>query len=415
MVKISELKARQVFDSRGYPTIEAEITLLDGSVGSFITPSGASTGSKEALELRDHERYFLGRGVLKAIAHVHEEIAEVLKGKNFSSQLELDSALINLDGTENKSRLGANATLAVSGAFFHALAKHQKRKLYDNGDQQFWLPRPMVNVLNGGAHANNGLDIQEFMIIPTNASSFSHAMRMVAEVFYALKSSLQTLGLSTGVGDEGGFAPKLKSNEQALDLLSSATEKSGFRLGQDICFGLDVAANEMKEGDQYRLNDQLLDQAELLGWYQKVTGQYPICSIEDPFGENDYEGFILIQKELGSKIQIIGDDLFVTQEKYLLEGIKNHYANGILIKMNQVGTISETLKTTKVAQDFGFKTIISHRSGDTEDTTIADLAVYTKAGQIKTGSLCRSERVAKYNRLLRIEEELGPRAKLWQG
>lgn len=417
MVKINELKARQVFDSRGNPTIAAQIFLEGGGSGTFITPSGASTGKKEALELRDGDKSrFLGRGVLVAIGHVNHEIKNAIKGHSFASQEEFDSLLIRLDGTENKSRLGANALVAASGAFFHAMADHKNQPLYDNGEKEFLLPRPMINVLNGGAHADNDLDVQEFMLIPLWSSSFSESMRIAAEAFYALKSILQSLGLSTAVGDEGGFAPKLRSNEQALDLLSEAVEKAGFRIGRDFNFALDVAANEIYEGeDRYRLNGQVLDREQLLCWYQKIVSQYPICSIEDPFAEDDHQGFSQIVKRLGSQIQIIGDDLFATNEKYLMDGIKNNYANGILIKMNQIGTISETIKTTKMAQDFGFKTIISHRSGDSEDTTIADLAVFTRAGQIKTGSLSRSERVCKYNRLLKIEEELGLKARLWHG
>lgn len=412
MVKINELKARQVFDSRGMPTVEAEILLEGGGHGLFICPSGASTGSKEALELRDHDQHkFLGRGVLKAVSHIKNDIAHAIKGKSFADLRELDLLLIDLDGTENKSHLGANATLSVSGAFFKALADQHNRPLYDHKGEHFLLPMPMVNVLNGGAHADNGLDIQEFMLVPTGAKSFSEAMRLIAEVFYSLKASLKSLGLSTAVGDEGGFAPKLSSNEQALDLLSSAVIKAGFSLGTDLSFALDVAANELKKGQKYQLNGQIIEPEELFSWYRKVISQYPISSIEDPFAEDDYVSFAHMNKELGSKIQIVGDDLFVTNEKYLMEGIKNHYANAILIKMNQIGTISETINTTKMAKNHGIKTIISHRSGDSEDTTIADLAIFLSAGQIKTGSLSRSERVSKYNRLLRIEEELGEKAR----
>jgi enolase len=414
MAKIIKLKARQVFDSRGYPTVEAEILLEKNSLGRFICPSGASTGSKEALELRDHEAWFMGKGVLKAVSHINQEIANNILGRSFKDQEELDKFLIDLDGTENKSRLGANAILPVSGAFFHAIAAYEKRALYDQGQEIFILPRPMVNVLNGGVHADNNLDIQEFMLVP-KAKTFSEAMRMVAESFYALKSILKSRGLSTAVGDEGGFAPKLKSNEEALDLLSKAVQMAGFALHKDLSFALDIAANELHVNNKYKLNNKYLDQEELLNWYEKISLQYPICSIEDPFSENDFLGFSKIVKSLGSKIQIIGDDLFVTNEKYLSLGIKNNYANGILIKINQVGTISETIKAIKLAKDHKFFTIISHRSGDSEDTTIADLAVLTSAGQIKTGSLARSERVCKYNRLLKIEEELGDKACLWQG
>jgi enolase len=412
MVKITELKARLVFDSRGIPTVEADVVLEDKSFGSFITPSGASTGKKEALELRDHEKQFLGRGVNQAISHIYNDITNAVVGKSFANQQVLDSKLIELDGTENKSRLGANAILSVSGAFFHALAKHEKRAAYDQGQKQFVLPRPMVNVINGGAHANNGLDIQEFMLVPVGADSFKEAICMVAEVFYALKAQLKAKGFSTAVGDEGGFAPKLSSNEQALDFLCEAALESGLK--NHMSFALDVAANEMYESQKYRLNGHHLDREELLGWYQKIISQYPICSIEDPFFEEDFVGFSQMVNRFGSQIQVIGDDLFVTNEKYLMTGIKEHLANGILLKMNQVGTVSETIATANLAKEHGFKTIVSHRSGDSEDTTIADFAVLISAGQIKTGSLSRSERVSKYNRLLRIEEELGNKAKLWQ-
>lgn len=416
MVKVSGLAARQVFDSRGNPTVEASITLDHGASGCFITPSGASVGKKEALELRDGDAAkFLGRGVSKAIQHVRGEIHAAIVGKSFENQQALDETLIRLDGTENKARLGANAILAVSGAFFRARASLEQRPLYRNSlaSREALLPLPLVNVINGGAHANNDVDIQEFMIAPSGAASFSEAMRMVAEVFYALKALLQKQGLSTAVGDEGGFAPALQKNEQALDLLMAAIEKAGLKAGSQIKLALDVAASELYDEarDTYRLNGQSIHRDDLLSWYEKMSKQYPICSIEDPFYEEDYAGFSSMMKKIGSSVQIVGDDLFVTNEKYIRLGIEHRYANAVLVKMNQIGTMSETLNATALAHAAGLKAIISHRSGDSEDTTIADLSVLTSAGQIKTGSMSRSERVAKYNRLLRIEEELGSSAR----
>lgn len=413
MFTISDIKARQVFDSRGTPTVEADVFLKDGSCGRFITPSGASVGKKEALELRDNDKnYFSGKGVLKAIDHIHSEIKQRLVNKSFASVFEFDRALIELDGTENKSRLGANAILAVSGAFFHALAHASKKPLYKNSDEQYVMPLPLVNVINGGAHANNGLDIQEFMLVPNGASTFKDAMRMVAETFYALKSLLIQKGLSTAVGDEGGFAPALRSNEEALDLLMTAIENAKFTPKKDLSLALDVAASELFDDEKktYRLNKSTMDSAAFLAWYEKIARAYPICSIEDPFHEDDHHGFFMMTKALGSRLQIVGDDLFVTNERFIREGIEKHLANAVLIKMNQIGTVSETLSSVKLTQDAGFRAIISHRSGDSEDVTIADLAVLTRAGQIKTGSMSRSERCAKYNRLLRIEEEVGSNA-----
>jgi enolase len=415
MIKISEIAARQVFDSRGIPTVEADVLLDGGGFGRFITPSGASVGKKEALELRDKDQSkFLGKGVLHAVSHIRQEIAQKIVNHPIEDQNMLDDILCALDGTENKSRLGANAILAVSGAFFHAVAHKKKIPLYRNGKthEPFLLPLPLVNVINGGAHANNGLDIQEFMIVPNGAATFKEAMRMVAETFYALKAHLQAYGLSTAVGDEGGFAPQLKSNEHALDLLMMAVTKAGLIPGTDIKFALDVAASELydEKNKHYRLNGRKITQTELLFWYENIIGHYPICSIEDPFYEEDFVGFAEMVKTLGHRVQIVGDDLFVTNEKYIRLGIQEHLANAVLIKMNQIGTMSETINAVDVAQSAGFRAIISHRSGDSEDTTIADLAVLMRAGQIKTGSLSRSERTAKYNRLLRIEEELGPLA-----
>lgn len=415
-MKIRRLQARQVLDSRGSPTVEVEISLDNKGWGRFITPSGASCGSKEALELRDNDaNIFNGRGVSKAVSNINTLINSALSNKEINSQAELDNLLIELDGTPNKSHLGANAILAVSAAFMHACSSGEGKPLYRylNKDR-FIMPMPLVNVINGGAHANNNLDIQEFMLVPVSANSFSTALRMCAEIFYALKKDLSAIPMSTSVGDEGGFAPALKNNEQALELLEKAVINAGYKPAVDIKFALDVAANELYDVNEckYRIENKLLDTDSMLSWYKDLTAKFPICSIEDPFYEDDHQAFSLITSELGSKIQIVGDDLFVTNERLIAEGIKNKYANSVLIKMNQIGTITETLKAINLAKNSNFTTIISHRSGDSEDTTIADLAVMTNAGQIKTGSMCRSERVAKYNRLIKIEDELGSAAKI---
>lgn len=413
MAKIIELKARQVFDSRGIPTVEAEIFLEGGGLGRFITPAGASVGKKEALELRDGDpSRFSGRGVERALSNIRTEIKKTVLNRVIAHQEELDHILIEVDGTPNKSRLGANAILAVSGAFFHAVAHQKQQPLYvSSRTKKAIMPLPLVNVINGGAHANNDLDIQEFMLVPSGANSFRDAMNMMAETFQALKSILEAEKMSTAVGDEGGFAPRIGRNEHALDLLLRAVEKAKFSPGVDIHFALDVAANEIYDeaSGKYHLNQQLLDRNELLAWYEKMVSLYPIISIEDPFHEDDHVGFSSMVSSLGKKLQVVGDDLFVTNERLIREGIEHHYANAVLIKMNQIGTITETINATRLAQSAGFNAIISHRSGDSEDCTIADLAVFLDAGQIKTGSLSRSERVAKYNRLLRIEEELGER------
>ncbi len=412
MAKIKKISARQIFDSRGVPTVEADVYLDDGAIGRFATPAGASCGSKEALELRDNNMdKYQGKGVSQAVNNISKEISQALIGHNFN-QAQLDDCLIKLDGTANKSRLGANAILAVSGAFFHAQAHAQKLPLYQCYGEACLLPMPLVNVINGGAHANNGLDIQEFMLVPTGAACLSEALRCVAEIFYSLKSLLKTRGFSTAVGDEGGFAPALNNNEAALELLMIASKQAGYEPGQSVFFAMDVAANEMfdQAKQAYRVNNLYLDHLELLNWYKKLADNFPICSIEDPFHETDYHAFMLISKEMESRMQIVGDDLFVTNIKYIQQGIEYKYANSVLIKMNQIGTISETLAAIGLAKKAGLNTIISHRSGETEDTTIADLAVLSAAGQIKTGSMSRSERLAKYNRLLRIEEELGNRA-----
>ncbi len=415
MVRISSIRARLVFDSRGIPTVEADVSLDGGGFGRFITPSGASVGKKEALELRDNvATAFLGKGITTALTNIRKHISKAVVDQWYADQGEFDQALIDLDGTPNKSRLGANAILAVSGAFFHALASRYQKPLYLMGNEKesFLMPLPLVNVINGGAHADNGLDVQEFMIVPSGASSFSEAMQMVAETFYALKSLLKSKGLSTAVGDEGGFAPKLRSNEEALDLLMTAIESARLKPKTEMKLALDVAANELydEETKKYRLNGNNFDSVALLNWYQQISRQYPICSIEDPFFEEDTQGFSMMMKALGSDLQVVGDDLFVTNERYIREGIEHHLANAVLIKMNQIGTMSETIRAVELTKSANFRAIISHRSGDSEDTTIADLAVLTRAGQIKTGSISRSERTAKYNRLLRIEDELGKRA-----
>lgn len=423
MVFITNVKARQVFDSRGTPTIEAEVHLSGGAWGRFITPSGASVGKKEALELRDGDAArFFGKGVSKALANIEQHIKKVIVEKSFHDSATLDRCLIELDATPNKTRLGANAILAVSGAFFRAIAEYEKRPLYQGLEHKgpFIMPMPLVNVINGGAHANNGLAIQEFMMVPVGASSFSEAMRMMAESFYALKTILHKTGLSTAVGDEGGFAPNLATNEQALLLLQQAVEKAGYTPGKHIAFALDVAASEIyDEATQtYRMDGQQLRREQVLDFYGDLINRFPIISIEDPFAEDDKAGFALMTKQLGSRVQVVGDDLFVTNQIYIKEGIENRYANAVLIKINQIGTISEAIQATKLTQEAGLKAIMSHRSGDTEDTTIADLAVLTGTGQIKTGSMSRSERIAKYNRLLRIEEELAGQAQFkhfWSG
>lgn len=410
-VTIRDVWARQVYDSRGYPTVEALITLSGGAEGRFITPSGASLGKKEALELRDKDEHkFQGKGVLKAIDNIKNIIRKALLGKTFLNAHDFDNFLIELDGTKNKSHLGANAILPVSGAFFHAWAYNFGHPLYSfNNTEAHILPMPLVNVINGGAHADNNLDIQEFMIVPIGASNFADSMAMVAEVFLSLKSLLKNANFSTTVGDEGGFAPQLKNNEHALDLLLEAINKAGFTTNTHFALALDVAANEIFDEARklYLVDNNSLTSEELLDWYEDLITKYPICSIEDPFAEDDITSFQAMTKKLGKRLQIVGDDLFVTNQELIRVGIENHYANAVLIKVNQIGTITEAIDATRLTQDAGLAAIISHRSGDTEDTTIADLAVLTNAGQIKTGSLSRSERVAKYNRLLRIEEELG--------
>jgi enolase len=415
MPVIDVIKARQIFDSRGTPTVQVEIHLADGGMGEFKTPSGASTGKKEALELRDGGARFGGKGVSQAVMHIQGEITRAVKGVNFSAQSELDRLLVELDGTPDKSRLGANAILPVSAAFAKALADHHGTPLYQSlaSEKPCILPVPLINVLNGGAHADNGLEVQEFMLVPWGAPTFSESMRWGAECFYALKSVLKQKGLSLAVGDEGGFAPRLRDNSEALTLLSEAIVKAGFKLGAEVALGLDVAASEFfDEGSRtYRLGGQAMSSSELLDWYSNMARSFALCTIEDPFHEDDHDGFKAITAQLGATLQIVGDDLFVTQKKYIEEGILNQEATAVLIKMNQVGTISETLQAITTAKTGGLNVVISHRSGETEDSTLADLAVAVNAGQIKTGSMSRSERLAKYNRLLVIEEELGKEAR----
>lgn len=409
---IQNLRARTIIDSRGNPTVEADLTLADGSMGRAAVPSGASTGKREALELRDlDKKRYDGKGVTEAVANVNHAIRNEIIGKTFISQAALDQCLIDLDGTENKSKLGANAILAVSLAYAHAMAKHHNQPLFMHLKQQerFTLPTPMMNVINGGAHADNNVDIQEFMIMPAGAPTFSEAIRYGAEIFHALKSALKAKGLATSVGDEGGFAPNLSSNEAALALIMQAIEDAGFTPGRDVYLTLDIASSEFYRDGKYHLasENMAFNSAEFTNYLRTLVDRYPIVSIEDGMAEDDWQGWALLTKELGQDIQLVGDDLFVTNPKILQEGIDSKVANAILIKLNQIGTLTETLAAINLAKEAGYNAIISHRSGETEDTTIADLAVATAAGQIKTGSMCRTDRVCKYNQLLRIEEMLG--------
>ena len=416
MSEITEIRAREVLDSRGNPTVEADIRLSSGAFGSACAPSGASTGSREALELRDKnpERYF-GKGVLTAVRNVNTQIRDALIGKSAVDQASLDQLMLDLDGTENKSKLGANAILAVSLAAAKAAAVDLGIPLYQhiarlNGsDGMFILPVPMMNIVNGGEHADNNVDIQEFMVQPTGADSFREALRYGAEIFHALKSVLNGQGLNTAVGDEGGFAPNLPSNSAALDAIMEAITKAGFKPGEDIHLALDCAASEFYVDGKYNLRgeNKSFDSAGFADYLQGLAENYPILSIEDGMDESDWDGWAKLSEKIGDKVQLVGDDLFVTNTSILKRGIDENIANSILIKFNQIGSLTETLAAINMAKDAAYTAVISHRSGETEDTTIADLAVATAAGQIKTGSLCRSDRVAKYNRLLRIEEELG--------
>ncbi len=419
MSEIIHIRGREVLDSRGNPTVEADVVLANGKMGSACAPSGASTGSREALELRDKDpaRYG-GKGVLTAVANINGPIQDALKGRSVLDQDSLDHLMLELDGTDNKSRLGANAILAVSLAAAKAAAIDSGLPLYahiarlNGSDRQFSMPVPMMNIVNGGEHADNNVDIQEFMIQPTGAPSFSEALRYGAEIFHALKSVLNKQGLSTAVGDEGGFAPDLPSNAAALDAILQAIELAGFTAGKDIHLALDCAASEFYENGKYNLKgeNKSFDSEGFAGYLKQLTLDYPILSIEDGMDESDWVGWAKLSEQIGDKVQLVGDDLFVTNTSILKRGIDEKIANSILIKFNQIGSLTETLAAINMAKDAAYTAVISHRSGETEDTTIADLAVATAAGQIKTGSLCRSDRVAKYNRLLRIEEELGDRS-----
>lgn len=418
MAQISDVLAFEVMDSRGNPTVQAEVVLDDGSVGVAIAPSGASTGSREALELRDGDKSrYLGKGVTKAVANIRETIKPLLVGKDASDQSAIDQLMLDEDGTENKSVLGANAILAVSLANAKAAATSKKLPLYQHisalfGNETLTLPVPMMNIINGGEHADNNVDIQEFMVQPVGAPTFSEALRCGAEIFHALKSVLSKRGLSTAVGDEGGFAPNLPSNEAALEAISEAVASAGYKLGEDVTLALDCASSEFYKDGKYDLSGEgkAFDAEGFADYLAGLSAKYPIISIEDGMDESDWDGWKVLTDKIGDKVQLVGDDLFVTNTKILKEGIDKKIGNSILIKFNQIGSLTETLNAIKMAQDAGFTAVISHRSGESEDSTIADLAVATAAGQIKTGSLCRSDRVAKYNRLLRIEAELGDKA-----
>ena len=412
---IQSVRAREIMDSRGNPTIEAEVTTDSGHTGRAAAPSGASTGTREALELRDGDASrYLGKGVQQAVKHVHEQIAGAVAGIDASAQRSIDDRMLELDGTDNKSNLGANATLAVSLAAAKAAALEQGIPLYAHinglaGSPEMRMPVPMMNILNGGEHADNNVDIQEFMVQPVSMTSFAEALRAGAEIFHNLKKVLQGMGLSTAVGDEGGFAPNLNSNAQALEVIAEATANAGYSLGTDITLALDCAASEFYKDGVYDLSGEgtQYDGAGFASYLAELTRQYPIVSIEDGMDESDWEGWRILTEQIGDKVQLVGDDLFVTNTQILKRGIDEGIGNSILIKFNQIGTLSETLDAINMATAAGFTSVISHRSGETEDTTIADLAVGTGTGQIKTGSLCRSDRVAKYNQLLRIEEALG--------
>jgi len=416
MGEIVDLIAREIIDSRGNPTIEVDAYLDSGVVGSAAVPSGASTGQREALELRDGGKRFHGKGVQKAIRNIFEEIAPRLRGISSEDQVFIDNFLIELDGTETKKRLGANAILGVSLAVCKATAIESGMPLYRyiGGCNAKVLPVPMMNILNGGAHADNNLDIQEFMIMPAGVTDFSSAVRAGSEVFHTLKNILHKKGLSTSVGDEGGFAPNLKSNEEAILLIMQAIEDSGYKAGKDIFIALDVAASEFYEKGSYRFEGKKVSYQYLIDYYDKIISRYPVLSIEDGLSENDWKGWEAMTSMIGKKVQLVGDDLFVTNTKIFKKGIARGIANSILIKLNQIGTLTETLDAIEMAKAAGYTAVISHRSGETEDTTIADLAVACNAGFIKTGSMARSERVAKYNRLLVIEEELSDAA-LYRG
>lgn len=416
MSAIVDITARQILDSRGNPTVEVDVLLESGAKGRAAVPSGASTGAYEAVELRDGDKKtYLGKGVLKAVGFVNQEIAEELVGMDPEEQALIDNTMIELDGTDNKAKLGANAILGVSMACARAVADELDVPLYKylGGAYAHLLPTPMMNIINGGKHADNPVDFQEFMIMPVGAESFSEALRCGAEVFHALKKQLHDAGMNTNVGDEGGFAPAVSSATEALDFIMKSITAAGYEPGKDVMIALDCAATEFHKNGKYELEGEkrTLTSAQLIAYYEELCAKYPICSIEDGLGEDDWEGWISLTEKLGNRVQLVGDDLFVTNPKRLAEGIERKAANAILVKVNQIGTLTETFEAIEMAKRAGFGIILSHRSGETEDSTIADLAVATNAGQIKTGSLSRSDRIAKYNQLLRIEEELGPSAK----
>jgi len=414
-MKISNVVGREVLDSRGNPTVEVDVHLENGAIGTAIVPSGASTGEHEAVELRDGGKRYAGKGVTKAVAHVNGELRGVLVGRDSADQAGADAAMIALDGTANKARLGANALLGASLALAHAHARATSTPLYASvgGANANVLPVPMMNVLNGGAHADNNVDLQEFMVMPIGASSFNEALRWGVETYHALKSVLRERGLSTAVGDEGGFAPDLASNEEAIVVLLQAVERAGFAAGKDIAIALDPAMSELFKNGSYHLagEGKTMTASQLCDWWSALVDRYPIVSIEDAMAENDWDGWAQLTTALGKKVQLVGDDLFVTNAQRLQQGIDAKVANSVLVKVNQIGTLTETLATVALATAKGYTSVMSHRSGETEDSTIADLAVATNCGQIKTGAPARSDRVAKYNRLLRIEGELGSRAK----
>ncbi len=415
MSQIADVRAREIIDSRGNPTVEADVVLNSGVIGRAAVPSGASTGSREAIELRDGDKSrFLGKGVLKAVDNINGEIREMLLGMDASDQAKIDQSMIDLDGTPNKARLGANALLAVSMAAAKAVAIDKGQPLYRylaTGDE-FQMPVPMMNIINGGEHADNSVDLQEFMIMPVGASSTNEAIRWGAEVFHHLKQVLSAKGLNTSVGDEGGFAPDLSSNEEAITVILEAIEKAGYKAGEDIFIAIDAAASEFYKDGKYVLASEgkILNSEEFVDFLAEWVDKYPIISIEDAMDEGDWDGWKVLTEKLGDKIQLVGDDLFVTNPEILAEGIEKNIANSILIKVNQIGTLTETFAAIEMAKKNGYTAVISHRSGETEDTTISDLAVATSAGQIKTGSMSRSDRIAKYNQLIRIAEELGDKA-----
>ena len=416
MTAITDIFAREILDSRGNPTVEVDVVLETGAMGRAAVPSGASTGKHEAVELRDGDKKrFGGKGVLKALEAVNGEIFDALSGMDAEDQFLIDRTMIELDGTENKERLGANAILGVSLAAAKAAAEDSGQPLYRfiGGANAHLLPVPMMNIINGGQHADNPIDIQEFMIVPVGADTVAEAVRMGAEIFQILKKALSDAGHGTNVGDEGGFAPALKKATEALDFLVKAIEGAGYKPGEDVMLALDAASSEFFNKGKYELagEGKTLDGAGMVGYYEELTAQYPIMSIEDCMAEDDWDGWKALTDALGDKVQLVGDDIFVTNPKRLKDGIDKGVANSILIKVNQIGTLTETLETVETAQKAGYRTVISHRSGETEDSTIADIAVATNAGQIKTGSLSRSDRTAKYNQLMRIEEELGPAAR----